>query len=702
MKKTTKKFLFISVAFVVLYIEMKVIARGKSEDNTIDDDNIYLSTDEKEKSIYENIIKPALDQMFSFGGLIALSPLYLLISLAVYLDDPGTVFFTQKRVGKNGHFFMLHKYRSMKMETPHDIPTHLLTEPDQYITRVGKILRRTSLDELPQIWDIFRGKMSVIGPRPALWNQEDLIEERNKYGANEIVPGLTGLAQIKGRDKLFISDKAKIDGEYTANLHKGGMTALRQDVTCLLRTIVSVWQHDGIIEGGTGAIDSKDDFSKSIITDMEQDQLNVKGGENIRKTSERLVREKKETKSHILIISQYFYPETFRINDMAVEWVKRGHRVTVLTGIPNYPIGKFYRGYDYIHRRSETWNGIQIIRIPLIPRGSSSFGLIVNYFSFVVSGWLWKMTADIHADIVFTYGVSPMTQALIGCWYSGKYHIPHFLYVQDLWPENVETVTGIHNKTIIKPIDSMVAYIYEHSSQIFATSRSFVQRIIKRGVDKNKVHYWPQYAEDFYRPLDRETVRMEAKKESLVHLIPEDDTFNIIFTGNIGTAQGLDILPKVAESLKDSYRNIRFIIVGEGRYQNKLEAEIKIRRVEASFIIIPRQPAEIIPCLLSCCDAAFLSFNKSRLWEMTIPAKLQSYMACGMPIIAAAQGETKTVIDEAGCGICCKNGDVEALAEAIQELQSADLKQMGQNSRMYAEKHYKKSVIMDEMEEFLN
>lgn len=160
----------------------------------------------------------------------------------------------------------------------------------------------------------------------------------------------------------------------------------------------------------------------------------------------------KKEKKHILVLSQYFYPEQFRINDMCNEWVKRGYKVTVLTGIPNYPYGKFYKGYGYTKKRHEQWNGMEIIRIPLIPRGKTAIGLILNYLSFVCSGFFWKTFTKVKADCIFMYEVSPMTQTLIGVWYAKKQKIPCFLYVQDLWPENVEIVTGIKNKTILNAI----------------------------------------------------------------------------------------------------------------------------------------------------------------------------------------------------------------------------------------------------------
>lgn len=201
--------------------------------------------------MYEKYIKRGLDVLLSFGGLVVLSPVFLAIIIAIKIDDPGPVLFTQKRIGKNKQYFKLHKFRSMKMCTPHDKPTHMLENPDQYITKVGKFLRTHSLDELPQIWDIFIGNMSVIGPRPGLWNQDLLTAERDKYGANDVRPGLTGWAQINGRDELEIPEKAKLDGEYCENLSLG------MDLKCFLGSVGVFGGDDSVVEGGTGEMAKK-------------------------------------------------------------------------------------------------------------------------------------------------------------------------------------------------------------------------------------------------------------------------------------------------------------------------------------------------------------------------------------------------------------------------------------------------------------
>lgn len=200
---------------------------------------------------YEIYIKRLLDIILSMGGLIVLSPIFLIISLWILIDDPGPILFTQKRNGKNKQYFKLHKFRSMKMSTPHDKPTHMLENPEQYITKSGKFIRTHSLDELPQIWDIFIGNMSVIGPRPGLWNQDLLTAERDKYGANDITPGLTGWAQINGRDELDIPLKAKLDGEYTREL------SLKMDAKCFLGSIGVFGGDKSIVEGGTNKMNKR-------------------------------------------------------------------------------------------------------------------------------------------------------------------------------------------------------------------------------------------------------------------------------------------------------------------------------------------------------------------------------------------------------------------------------------------------------------
>lgn len=217
--------------------------------------------------MYRCFFKRLIDFMLSLIAIIVLIPLWIILSAAIFVNDPGPVFFTQKRVGKNKKLFRILKFRTMKMSTPHDMPTHMLENPEQYITKVGGFLRKTSLDELPQVFNIFISQMSIIGPRPALWNQEDLIAERDKYGANDVKPGLTGWAQINGRDELEIPVKAKLDGEYVQKMSFGF------DCKCFFGTIGSVLKHDGVVEGGTGEMHKGEATTPSTEAESAQEGM---------------------------------------------------------------------------------------------------------------------------------------------------------------------------------------------------------------------------------------------------------------------------------------------------------------------------------------------------------------------------------------------------------------------------------------------
>lgn len=401
----------------------------------------------------------------------------------------------------------------------------------------------------------------------------------------------------------------------------------------------------------------------------------------------------KKLKKHILVITQYFYPEQFRINDICTEWVKRGYKVTVVTGIPNYPQGKYYDGYGLFKKRKEIYNGMDIIRIPLIPRGNNGIMLALNYLSFVVSGFLWKALTKIKADYVFIFEVSPMTQALPGVWYAKKRKIPCYLYVTDLWPENVEIVAGITNKRILNSIGVMVDYIYKRCDRIFTSSESFIQAIIDRGTKREKLEFWPQYAEDYYKPVDRNNTNIPE--------IPQDDMFNIIFAGNIGFAQGLDVLPEAAKILKETNTKVRFNIVGDGRFKETLKSNVEESQVTDYFNFIDKQPATRIPEFMAVSDATLISLSKSKVFSITLPAKTQSCLACGVPVIVSADGEIQDVINKADAGVCSDAGDAKGLADNIKKLVSMSVekhKDMAQNAVEYYQKNFDKETLLNRMD----
>lgn len=400
-------------------------------------------------------------------------------------------------------------------------------------------------------------------------------------------------------------------------------------------------------------------------------------------------------KKYILVVAQYFYPEQFRINDICEEWIKRGYKVTVLTGIPNYPQGKFYKGYGLFEKRNEKYKDIDIIRIPIFPRGNKALMLLLNYISFVISGVFWVLFTKIEADYVFVYEVSPMTQALPGVWYSKKRKIPCYLYVMDLWPENVEYVTGINNKIVIAFINRIVDYIYKQCDMIFTSSQSFINSILNRGISERKLKFWPQYAEDYYKPLSG--VKCDQ--------IPQDGILNIIFAGNIGFAQGLDILPETADILRKNEYRIRFNIVGDGRAKDGLIKLVKEKDVFDYFNFIDKQPAQKIPELISSCDISLICLSKSKVFEITLPAKLQSSLACAKPILVSADGEIQSVIKEADAGICANAGDAQMLADKILEFMKMDssrLEEMSKNSIIYSDMHYNKEKLLREIDQYFN
>jgi len=398
-------------------------------------------------------------------------------------------------------------------------------------------------------------------------------------------------------------------------------------------------------------------------------------------------------KRHILVVSQYFYPEQFRVNDICQEWIARGYKVTVLTGIPNYPQGKYYKGYNFFSSGRETFEEIDVVRIPLVARGSRPITLAMNYFSFVVSGWLWKLFTKLNPDCVFIYEVSPMTQALPGVWFAKKKNIPCYLYVTDLWPEGVEEITGFKHPFIIKPLEKMVKYIYSNCDKIFTSSKSFIDSIAERGISRQKLKFWPQYAENFYK-----------KVEPKANEIFDNGNFQITFAGNIGESQGLEILPVVAKMVKAAKLNVQFNIIGGGRAKEKFQRKVREQQVAQYFNFVDKKLPEEIPYYFANSDAVFISLRKSELLKRTIPAKVPSCMACEMPILASADGEIQTIVREASCGLSSMAGDAEGLFQNIKKMlsmESQDLIRLGENAFKYYQANFDKKFLMDVMDNYL-
>lgn len=410
------------------------------------------------------------------------------------------------------------------------------------------------------------------------------------------------------------------------------------------------------------------------------------------------MKQKIDGKKHILVVSQYFYPEQFRVNDICKEWIDRGYKVTVVTGIPNYPKGKFFKGYGWLKKRKENWNGIDIIRLPIISRGNGKLRLIINYFSFVFSGFFWRLFSRIKPDCVFIYEVSPILQASIGTKFARKRKIPCSLYVLDLWPETVQIMLNKESGFMINYIEKTVRNIYKGCDNIFIPSERYRASIAKRCDNPNKIIYWPQYAEDFY-------CKKATPKNCLDYKVRKEGKLNLIFAGNIGYAQGLWVLLDCAKRFKDNgICDINFILLGDGRYKQTLIEEMKNSELEEYFTLHDQVPTEDVADYIAEADATLITLSKSKIFSLTIPAKLQSCLACGKPVIVCADGEIQNIIKESNCGFFVDAEDAEGLYNSIlkmRELSAKDLEKMSENSLTYCKQHFDKKTLMNEMDKYL-
>ncbi|OUQ03139.1 glycosyltransferase family 4 protein [Thomasclavelia spiroformis] len=391
----------------------------------------------------------------------------------------------------------------------------------------------------------------------------------------------------------------------------------------------------------------------------------------------------------ILIISQYFYPENFRINDLALELKNRGHKITVLTGLPNYPKGEYFDGYDDKKNCDEIWNDILIYRCKLRPRKTGSVNLIKNYLSFVIeANKKLKELENQDFDLIYVFEVSPITVALPAIKFKKKKKIPIVINIQDLWPENIIAVTGITNFIVIGLVNKMVNYIYKHCDLILTASPSFVDKIRDRIKNKDKVAYWPQYS-------------IVSKTNEDVSLYNKD-FFNIVFTGNIGEAQGIDLAIEAANILKNE--KICWHFVGEGRNRKKLEKMVKEYNIDERVIFHGFHPEKEIPKYLKDADAALLILKPNPIFEMTIPAKLQTYLACGVPILGCVSGEGKRIIEESNAGIVSDEISVEALVKACQKfinLNSNDLNAYKDKAFQYGDDNFNKNNLILDLEKYM-
>jgi glycosyltransferase involved in cell wall biosynthesis len=394
----------------------------------------------------------------------------------------------------------------------------------------------------------------------------------------------------------------------------------------------------------------------------------------------------------ILIVSQYFWPENFKINDIALALNERGHEVSVLTGKPNYPKGKFNKGYSFFNKKIEYWNGIKIYRSPLIPRGKSKgIQLFINYISFAFFSSIRVLFVKGKFDKIFVYEPSPITVGLPGIVAKYKFKAPMFLWVQDLWPESISAAGGVKNKVVLSILNYLTRFIYNNSTKLLVQSKAFIPYIIKQKIDEKKIEYYPNSTERYYQ--------QKKLDETLFNSLPKG--IKLMFAGNIGDAQSFDTLLNAALLLQNENIEVQWLILGDGRMKTYVEKKIVELGLCNYFHLLGSYPSYDMPNYFSCADALLVSLKNDPIFSLTIPSKIQSYMACGKPIIATLNGEGARIIMEANAGFATKSEDSIALKDSIKKflLLSLDEKsELGKNARKYFECEFEREFLVNKLE----
>ena len=399
----------------------------------------------------------------------------------------------------------------------------------------------------------------------------------------------------------------------------------------------------------------------------------------------------------ILIVSQYFFPENFRINDFAVEFQKRGHYISVLTAVPNYPDGIFFRGYGIFKRSREIYNDIKIYRSPLLPRGSgSNIRLALNYITYVIGSIFTSLFIPNNKfDIIFVFEPSPITVGLPAIFIKKIKKIPICFWVLDLWPESVIAGSNTKSNFIPNLLMPVVKYIYNQCDTILVSSRGFISSIVDKGIDKKKIHFFPQWAEPIFKPLDRANGEPADMPKT---------SFKIMFAGNIGEGQDFPSIIKAADILRDE-KHIHWIILGNGSRKKWAETKVKSLNLDENFHFLGSHPLDEMPKYYSNADVMLFSLKKEYIYSITIPAKVQTYLACGKPILAIVDGEASDIIKKAGAGLTCGAGNAEGLANNILSLSKYDrkkIKAMGLSGLDYYLKNYERKMLFQRLEIIFN
>lgn len=401
----------------------------------------------------------------------------------------------------------------------------------------------------------------------------------------------------------------------------------------------------------------------------------------------------------ILVISQYFWPEAFRINDLTAELVSRGHEVTVLTGWPNYPDGVVYPEFRAEPAAFARHHGAQVLRIPLLPRGKGSVRLVLNYLSFVVSGLLlapWMLRGR-HFDAIFVFQTSPITSVLPALLVRHLKQTPLLLWVLDLWPETLAAVGVVTSPRVLGWVGRMVSFIYRRCDRVLVQSPAFFNNVQKHGGDPARIRYFPNWAEPiFLDPLNEVAPALEVA--------PYADCFNVMFAGNIGEAQDFPSILDAATRLRDEQPALRWLIVGDGRAAPMVRAEIERRGLGQCFILLGRHPTERMPAFFRAASVMLATLKRDPIFSLTIPGKVQSYLCAGVPLIGMMDGEGARVIEQSGAGLTAPAGDGRALATAVRnmmELSAPARAAMGERGRAYCEQEFDRARLVTALEDWI-
>lgn len=399
----------------------------------------------------------------------------------------------------------------------------------------------------------------------------------------------------------------------------------------------------------------------------------------------------------ILVVSQYFWPENFRINDLSASLREKGHEVTVLTGEPNYPDGDKFDFYLENPDLYSYFHGCNIVRVPIIPRGKGKLGLILNYLSYFISAstiGLWKLHKE-SFDVVFVCQLSPVTVALPAILYKKIYKKPIVMWVLDLWPESLSSVGFVNSKKILNITGRLVSYIYNQCDQILAQSKSFMAAIKSSSKPDSNILYFPSWAESVF----------DSEKHSVNEEKFDKQSFNILFAGNIGEAQDFPSIINAMELLKNKNINVTLNIVGDGRKLSWVKEEVYRRHLGNFIKLFGRFPLESMPSFYRQADAFLVALKDTPIFSMTIPGKVQSYMASGKPVLTMLGGETANVIKEANCGLAAPSGDFHALAKNIETMFMMPEEEriaLGINGKNYSEKAFNRDIQISFLEKILS